>query len=474
MQVKKTAALCALAFAAMAGTAHAAWQDDVNDANANGRVIFISGASAVQKGFTDIIANTFTGTPTYFSYEGKSSSSADYVAVAGTFASGAGAWSGQKGIIIYRVKGGSVYGVNHVARAESITSLKVNSTECGTDGEGSASKPFSCPTTSLIPDAGVSDVAPKFFKAPYNTEGEPAEASLSAAELAVLTPTPLYGMAFGIPVTTTLSSDVVFNRAMVSAIMTGNVGAWEEVTAEDSGEIVLCRRTPGSGTQATMNMWAGNFPCTANYNVPVDREASIDLLSGNTLTVPAPGDWGGMIVIENSSSSHVRSCLNAAANGGSYTTADRAGNTINVDFGTGGHKAIGVLSMDSLKDSKTSGAWQFRSLDGAGKIVQDTSGAAPTTTGTGKFPTIETYENGDWDLQGWVSFNRPARTTGAKKAVLDFFVKNAQNPAVLANIADLKFVTAAIPGKGYTGPQVLDAAYVGGDQCAPYNRNYND
>lgn len=479
MQVKKIAAVCALACTAMAGSAHAALSTaaiaDLNAANAANRIIFVSGASAVQKGFTGVIAKTFTGSPIYYSVKGNGKTTAvadaDFVAVSGTLAAGAGTWAGQKAVIIYRVKGGSVQGVNPVARGEAIESMLINSSVCGTTGSGTSGDPYSCATNTRTPDAGVSDVAPVLFKYGVNTEGEVAAADLNEAELADLTATPLYGLSFGVPVTSTVSSTLKLTRSTVAAIMTGNLGTWDQVGAE-TGDIVVCRRVPGSGTQAVMNLWAGNFPSDF-ANIPADRDASgaWDPVA-RTFTVNAGS--GGLVVVENSTSGNVRDCLNKAVTGGTYNTADRDGNPVVVTFNGAGHKAIGVLSMDSLKDSKTSGSWQFRSIDGAGKIVQDTSGVAPTTTGDGKFPTFAAYENGDWDLQGWISFNVPSRTTGAKKEVLDLFVKNAQDPSVLQGIGDLKFVAAGIPGGDYSGEFVLDAAYANGDQRAPYNRNYND
>jgi hypothetical protein len=166
--------------------------------------------------------------------------------------------------------------------------------------------------------------------------------------------------------------------------------------------------------------------------------------------------------------------MDKAVTGGSYSTKDRDGAAVAVEFVGAGHKAIGVLSMDSLKDSKTGGNWQFRALDGAGTYTGNDMNNPVATNTTGKAPTKAVYENGDWDLQGWISFNIPARTTGAKLDLLNKFVANAKDPAILSSITDLKNVAMAIPGGDYTGPQVLDAAYLNGNQCAPYNRNYND
>lgn len=480
MQVKKLVSLCAIACAAIGGQAHAAItpaeQAVVTDAVTNGRVIFISGASATQKGFTGIISAMFTGTPIRFA--NTTASSKDFEAVAGTLAAGAGPWSGQKVIIIDRVKGGSVFGVDPVARNTPIESLSVTAA-CGSavlGGAGTAASPYVCATTAVAdymkPDAGVSDVAPGLFQSPVNTEGETAAPSLNAAELDDLTATPIYGLAFGVPLTKNLPL-FNLNKAAVSAIMTGNVGTWNQVDASlPADDIVVCRRVPGSGTQAVDNLHFGNFPCSASeVNFPADRDSSgaWDPVA-RKYTVTAGS--GALVVVENSTSGDVKLCMDKAVTGGTFAGKDRDGNLVTVDFGAGGHKAIGVLSMDSLKDSKTTGNWQFRSLDGAGSYTWDNIAVAPVATGTGKFPTLANYVDGTWDLQGWVSFNVPSRTVGAKKAVLDRFLVKAQDPAILASITDLKNVAAAIPGGAYSGAQVLRSAYVGGSQCAPLNRNF--
>jgi hypothetical protein len=489
MQVKKIASLCAIAFAAMSGQANAAMstahQTIVNDAVANGRVIFISGASATQKGFTGIIAKMFTGTPIRLA--NTTASSKDFEAVAGVLADESGAWSGQNVIVIDRVKGGSVFGVDPVARNQAIESLKVTSASCGASGSGTASSPYVCSTTVLgehmVPDAGISDVAPALFVGPINTEGEIPAGTLNETELAELTATPIYSLAFGVPVTSNVGAGVTFNKALVSAIMAGNIGTWSQVDAAESGDMIVCRRVPGSGTQAVDNMYFGNFPCGGeNANIPANRGSSLAAVwnnAANTYTVN--GSTGGVVVIENSTSGDVRNCLTKAVEaktalpvGGytTYSTKDRDGVAVTVSFKNGvDHKAVGVLSMDSLSSSTTSGKWQFRSLDGAGKYTWNDTAAEPVAAGTGRFPTLANLIDGTWDLQGWISFNIPNRTTGDKLDALTKFLNSAQDPAILADITDLKKVAAAIPGT-YEGAQVMRAQYLGNNQCAPLNRNY--
>lgn len=510
MQLKKSALVFAAAFAAMGAaqadplpTGTGSVSDILTTANNGGRVIFISGASAVQSGFTSIISNLFTGTT--YRFANTTASSKDYEAVAGTLAAGTGTWAGQTAIVIYRTKGGSVMGVDPVARNTSIDSLNVTAATCGgpdaTSGSGTASSPYTCSTNTRIPDAGVSDVAPTLFKSPINTEGEVAAPQLSAAELAVFSGngslTPIYGLAFGIPVTSNVPTSAVFTRSAVAGIMSGSLTTWNKVDSSLPNEpIVICRRVPGSGTQAVMNLWAGNYPCSTAAATPADRSVNaVDPDEGTpgvwddaTNTYTAANTNGNLIVIENSTSGDVRNCLTYAEKGGSYATKDRSGAAVTVEFGAGGYKAIGVLSMDSLSssisthgtDSKGNpiGYWSFRALDGAGSLTWDNTAVDPVVSAdaTGKLPTKTAYESGDWDLQGWISFNIPARTApgSAKRAVLDKFVSFAQSPTILSGSSSLKNVAMAIPRTGVSGAQVLDAVYVGNNQCGAYYRKYND
>jgi hypothetical protein len=511
MQFKKSVALCALAFAGLAGQAQAAALSPaqiavIDDANTNNRILFISGASAVQKGFTGVISTLIPGAKTYYTDKngkdtaGKANTHS-YEAVAGVLDSTVGgAWAGKNVIIVYRVAGGSVWGVNPVARNQAIESLNVSSATCSdagyavADGSAANDKAFSCAKNTRIPDAGVSDVAPALFKEPLNTEGEIAASQLSDTELAEFGNAdynkPIYALAFGVP--TTNNVPTALNKSAVSAIMAYNVGTWNQVDAAlPADDIVVCRRVPGSGTQAVENMYFGNFPCGAS-NTPADRTASGAFDPSATwtwtdangkahsgtgkYTIDPSTPTGGLVVIENSSSGNVAECMDAAVTGGKYVTKTRDGSSAEylVEFVNPGSKAIGVLSMDSLAKSKSTGNWQFRSLDGNGTYTWDNTAVAPVATGTGKHPSLANLIDGTWDMQGWISFNTPNRTVAdaAKAPVVAKFLEKAQDPAILAAISDLKNVAAAIPGGVYSGAQVLRVAYPNNDQCSPLNRNY--
>jgi len=505
MQFKQLSLACAVACATLAAQAQVVGSPAeaiVNDANANGRVLFISGASAVQGGLGQIATTLFQPGTSYLFHPAASTgrTNSDYRAYAGKLAAAAGTWAaGTNVIIVNRARGGSVQGVNPVARGESIENLAVTAATCST-GAGTSASPFLCSTLETrVPDAGVSDVAPKLFAGEFNTEGEPGEPALSPAELARLNVEAIYGLAFGVPITNNLPL-FKLNKAALSSLMTGNLGTWNQVDASlPADDILLCRRVNGSGTQAVANLYYGNYPCNKDLsNPPADREAGAAWDFVNTFVVE--GDTGALNVVENSSSGNVRTCLSNAVTAANatfvanatpgtftvtngvgswtgtvgyttYVTADRAGNPVGVAFRNGrAHKAIGVLSMDSLANSSTGATgFSFRALDGAGRLENT---GVPAAGSTGRLPTKADYMDGTWDMQGWISFNIPNTTTGNKRALANNFKAAAKAPAVLAAQSGLALVAGAIPGTpDPTGTgNVLRAGYLNGDQCGPLNR----
>ena len=485
IQMKLNQIAFAIATLAIGTSAHAAIgnataQALVNDAVANSRVIYLSGASATQSGLQGISTALFQAGSS-FRFANTTASSRDFEAVGGKLAAAAGTWAaGTNVVIVDRVKGGSVFGVDPVARATAIENLVVTDATC-TGALGTSAAPFVCTTgAAIVSDAGISDVAPALFQSPINTEGETAAPALTPAEMAEFDAPgysgPIYALGFGYAFSNNLP-DFHLTHAAVNGLLSGNVFTWNGVDSSlPTEDVVVCRRVPGSGTQAVYNMYNNNYPCDLNaFNPPVDRDTSglFDDAS-NTYNVPANGgDGSGYAVIENSTSGDVRNCLTNAAAGTSYATKDRDGVAVTVNF-AGPRKAIGLLSLDSMSSSKTAAAgWSFRSVNGAGKIHCDTActtAVAPVTTGTGTHPTAANVENGTWDLQGHISMNIPKRTTGNKREVLNQFLAAAQNPAVLDSVAALNHVAAAVAVSGYTGTGVQEAKYLNNNQCAPYSR----
>eukprot|EP01041_Mallomonas_annulata_P024598 gene24599-45392_t len=175
------------------------------------------------------------------------------------------------------------------------------------------------------------------------------------------------------------------------------------------------------------------------------------------------GATGAANVVENSTSGDVRACLNNAFDASAlpfvadgvatpgtlnvaartitgavgytgYVSSDRAGNPVAVQFRDGrAHKAVGVLSMDSLSNSTPTSKWTFRALDGAGEITWGgVIATPPVVSGTGRLPTLANLTDGTWDQQGVISINIPNRTTGNKLALLNDFLVQAKSPALLA------------------------------------------
>lgn len=525
MKLNKLALVCAVACVTFAGQASAqlagANLTIVNNAkNAAGgpRILYISGASAVQGGFNQITATLLQANPVRF----QSTVANDYRAVAGKLVTSAGSWNaGDDVIIINRAKGGSVFGVNPVAKNEKIESLNISAASCAS-GAGTVGSPYVCALTTdatgatpsldddfIVPDAGVSDVAPSLFDGAFNTEGEPSEPALTPAQLALLTPTPIYTLAFGVPMSDNLPLFNI-NKSALSAIMSGNVGTWNQVIPATAGvpypadDILICRRVNGSGSQAVANLYYGNYPCDTGLraNAPADRLAGSAWNGVDKFLVE--GNTGFANVVENSTSGDVRSCMNNAFDASAkafvadgvatpgtlnpatrtitgavgytgYVSSDRAGNPVAVQFRDGrAHKAVGVLSMDSLSNSTTTSKWTFRAMDGAGEITWGgVIATPPVVTGTGRLPTLASLTDGTWDQQGVISINIPNRTTGNKLALLNDFLVQAKSPAVLAAQTGLKFAAASLagtPDPTATG-NVTRASYLGGDQCAPLNRN---
>jgi len=223
---------------------------------------------------------------------------------------------------IKRSAGGSAQGVQPVAREQAISFLVVSSANCTETSPGS--RDWRCSddqpgeTENKVPDGGFSDVEPLLFRGPNTPSGF---TDVTTADNARLVVNATSATDFGIPVTRnlrdalqdaqglTVGSDNAANmptlsRGQIASIMTGRVPNWTRFlvgglpltnfgTPPSSNTVHICRRTPGSGTQATVNAQIMGSPCTA----------------GALVATRAPGLPGGVVVVENSGSGDVNNCM---------------------------------------------------------------------------------------------------------------------------------------------------------------------
>ncbi len=133
-------------------------------------------------------------------------------------------------------------------------------------------------------------------------------------------------------------------RSEIDSILTGRIVTWQQLLRSDgtavpglTGNVQICRRVDGSGTQATINALVSSFPCDVNL-----ADTSIDIV---TPRVP-----NGTTVIGNSGSGDVDNCLhnfNATAN----------------------PYAIGNLSVEGRNTDKLRN-WRFIKIDGVAPTLQ--------------------------------------------------------------------------------------------------------
>jgi hypothetical protein len=366
-------------------------------------------------------------------------------------------------LFIKRSKGGSVWGVDPVARAQRIETLDFNNCtaitgtyawSCGTKGiDAGIAGHETAANTGLVPDFGVSDVEPALFKLPYNTEnGQPA---LSTAESGKLTNKPVNQIMMGIVGTNAVAETTHISRAQYGGMLAGKLDTWEQVDGS-TDPVVVCRRVNGSGTQTSYNWMFTGFPCNAASNgfldtppATVEDSYGFDGAHAGTTADPFIIDpTAGLTIVENSGSGDVRNCLKAAQNGTDFTVTGSNNKKYKVLFSAvgGPSKAIGVLSLDSYPNANVAGSgFTFRHLDGAGTF----NGAAQTSSAnaTGIAPSKANLLDGKYDfvvelsmqarnatvtnVNGDVVPAMPADTT--KNAFYNEFVKRAGSTKYTGN-----------------------------------------
>lgn len=405
MKYTKIAVACGLALAAMSAQAAGP------AIPAGTKVVFLSGASAPDNFLADISASMLTGVTAIRSND----SGILHRAFLGKAAAGIpGVAVGTDVLFIKRSKGGSVFGVDPVARAARIETLDLNNCvvgaapyawSCGTKGiDPGVVGHETAANTGLVADFGVSDVEPALFQEPYNTEnGQPA---LNSAELGVLSNKPVNQVMMGIVATDAVAATTHISRAQYGGMLAGRLDTWAQVDGS-ADPVVVCRRVNGSGTQSSYNWMFTGFPCnTASGGFagtpPATADGSFGFDGAHAGTTADPfiiDPTAGLTIIENSGSGDVRNCLKAAQNGTDFTVTGSNNQKYKVLFSAvgGPSKAIGVLSLDSYPNANAAGSgFTFRHLDGAGTF----NGATQTSSAgaTGIAPSKANLLNGKYDF----------------------------------------------------------------------------
>jgi hypothetical protein len=396
MKYTKIAVACGLALAAMSAQAAGP------SIPVGTKVIFMSGASAPDNFLADISTSMMTGVTQIRSTD----SGILHRAYLGKAAAGiTGVTAGTDILFIKRSKGGSVFGVDPVARAARIETLDLNnctaltvtttpkqpySWQCATKGiDPGLVGHETVANTGLVADFGVSDVEPALFKEPYNTEnGQPA---LTSAELSVLSNKPVNQLMMGIVATDAVAATTHISRAQYGAMLAGRLDTWAQVDGS-ADPVVVCRRVNGSGTQSAYNWMFTGFPCnTASGGFagtpPATADGSFGFDGSTAGTTADPyiiDPTAGLTIIENSGSGDVRNCLKAAQNGTDFTVTGSNAKVYKVLFSAvgGPSKAIGILSLDSYPNAVVAGSgFSFRHLDGAGTFDGATQLSSANATG---------------------------------------------------------------------------------------------
>jgi len=426
MKYTKIALACGLAFAAMSAQAAGP------TIPAGTKVVFLSGASAPDNFLADISASMLTGVTAIRSND----SGILHRAFLGKAAAGIpGVAVGTDILFIKRSKGGSVYGVDPIARGQRIETLDFNNCvvgtapyawSCGTKGiDPGVAGHETAANTGLVADFGVSDVEPALFQEPYNTEnGQPA---LTAAERGRLSNKPVNQIMMGIVATNAVADTTHISRSQYGAMLAGKLDTWEQVDGSSS-PVVVCRRVNGSGTQTSYNWFFTGFPCNAASSgfadtppASADNSYGFDGAHAGTAADPFIIDpTAGLTIIENSGSGDVRNCLKAAQAGTDFTVTGSNNQVYKVLFSAvgGPSKAIGVLSLDSYNNANAAGSgFTFRHLDGAGSF----NGATQTSSAgaTGIAPSKANLLNGKYDFAVELSMQaRNATVTNANGDVV--------------------------------------------------------
>lgn len=448
--------LLALAALLAASGAQALTPAQIAAARTNGTLkeITFSGASALRLSFASYMAEICDTATMHVYFD--SATGANHRAYACNLKATAGNYAVGTPVLVYkRDQGGSTFGMAPIATNAVMAHMKVandatcNATATPTYTDIAVPNYICSSTENRVSDAGISDVEPAILNQVPNlpdlTAGNPNSGAQPSVDLSNLNVASFVQGIFAVAVnkqaylalqktqglvaasaTTIDESDAArpslptnFVRGMLLGGLTASATTkrgWGMVISEavdadvNTKAFNVCRRQPGSGTQAASNMYFLQNPCSPSFAVPL-RQA--------TSTAPAPALTGSYNIREESGTGGVENCVGV--------TRDANGNiTGGVDSLVGAY-GIAVLGRENsplpngaLPGSNKDKGYRYVKLDGAQPMRYDEA--------TGKGAATGDY---DFVYESTMQYNAAALTDADKIAFIGAIRTNAPKPAAL-------------------------------------------
>ena len=463
MKLKALVAVCALAFAGQAAALSPSTTPDVT--------IFLSGSSAAQTMIGQVAKSMMDPTTldvywdgsatvpsgkNYRAYFGRASAAA----IAAYPSLDAGGGVGKKILLLETALGGSIQGVNPVSTSSTVGSINMSSCALSAPAVGDTAtgvaNMYTCTgVQNRVPDFGISDVEPADLEAQINLPA--GGTALSPAQLSALVQKGVFAQVMGVPVTSNVPATLKsLSKAQVAGLMGGNVYDWSLIEPTATGKsVIVCRRGAGSGTQATINASFFGAPCMTGSLLPLTYSATSATLGSSTAVAA-----GNTVVVENSSSGAVKTCLQYAKDGTPSGSAIRvtdgsivaAGSANSVVLPAGGY-GIGVLGLDQ----GTTAHYVFADINGT-------------------VASVENATSGKYDILVESTIQNRGDLTGLKADVAALFANNAGDPSIIGTggVAGVPMPgIAGLSEMGWTAPATFDQHYPvlragnSGNTCTP-------
>ena len=425
--------LAASIVAACAGNASAFAPGTVHDLE-----LFIAGASAQDKALRSVVTSLCDDQVDNFTDDASKPEGSNYAAYSCTMSGGKvpGLSAPLKVLVHKRSRGGSAFGAAPVEAKDTIQRMNIGA-NCTETAAGSHL--YVCTTAALandIPDAGITDVEPAMFRGSNLLRagiggvvaGDPGTTAMTDGQLARLDQRPVAALTFGVVVNTALrdalqvaqgltaGNDAEANMpsltsTQIASLFAGNVTNWSEfkvfdpavsgyvdltarsgITAPANVRVNVCRRTPGSGTQAQFNAHFLSSPCVEGAVTPRDDNTGASATNGTGNFTSLIGVVGPAIHW-NESSGNLDSCLTA------IQTANRW--------------AIGIHSLE-----KGNANYRFVKVDGVAPTLQNVA--------TGKY-----FDYAATSVQ-WINENQSDAPGGDTLTLLKQIRSDLGKPAELA------------------------------------------